>query len=124
MGVIHHSHYPVYFEAGRTDFFNQHLSSYHEMEEQGLFAPVLELNLKIEGRASYGDVLHLTTKPDWLKGVRLAMSYDVTLADGRKVASGQTVHALVGRDLKAMHPRKFHDLYQKISRAFQPHAER
>ena len=28
MGVVHHSHYPVYFEQGRTSYFQEHLKPY------------------------------------------------------------------------------------------------
>lgn len=49
MGVVHHSHYPVFFEAGRTDFFAEHLIHYHEMEKRGLFAPILRLEMEDPG---------------------------------------------------------------------------
>lgn len=119
MGLVHHSHYPVYFEAGRTDFFAEHLMHYHEFEQLGLFAPVLELELKLEGRASYGDVLWLVTRPLWMKGVRLAMGYEINREEDRAlVATGSTVHALVGRDLCAVHPRHFQEPYQALKTVF------
>ncbi len=119
MGLVHHSHYPVYFEAGRTDFFAEHLMHYHEFEQLGLFAPVLELEMKLEGRASYGDVLVLVTRPLWMKGVRLAMGYEITREGDRAlVATGTTTHALVGRDLRAVHPRHFEDPYRRLKTVF------
>jgi len=119
MSLVHHSHYPVYFEAGRTDFFAEHLMHYHQFEQLGLFAPVLELELKLEGRASYGDVLWLVTRPLWMKGVRLAMAYEITREEDRAlVATGRTVHALVGRDLRAVHPRHFQEPYRALRTIF------
>jgi acyl-CoA thioester hydrolase len=117
MGVVHHSNYPIYFEAGRTEFFQQHLMPYPEMEKLGLFAPVLSYEVSIKGRASYGHTLSVETRPAWMKGVRVAISYRVT-RDGLDVASGSTVHALVGADMKPVHPRSFGELYPMLTRAF------
>ena len=118
MGVVHHSLYPVYFEQGRTDFFRQHLRPYAEFEAQGIFAPVLSYQVQILGRSTYGDVLELTTRPDWLKGVRLQMSYLIQ-AKGGAVATGSSLHALVGPQLQPVNPRKFGPLYGELVKLFQ-----
>ena len=118
MGVVHHSHYPVYFEAGRTDFFTEHLIHYHQMESRGLFSPVLQLHVDIAGRATYGDTLVITTYPTWLKGLKFSMSYRVHLTSGAAVATGSTIHALCGPDLRPIHPRNFQDLYDLLETAF------
>ena len=118
MGVVHHSHYPVFFEAGRTDFFAEHLIHYDDMERQGVFAPILELKLEIAGRASYGDTLSVLTFPTWLKGLRLAMHYRVERQDGVAVASGSSLHALCDAQLKPLHPRKFPQLYARLRDVF------
>lgn len=120
MGVVHHSHYPVYFEQGRTDFFVEHLEHYQRFEEQGLYAPVLSLQFEILGRASYGDTLHLTTRPDWLRGVRIQMTYSIAQADGRLVARGSSLHALVNAQLRPVHPRSFAALYARLESVFSP----
>lgn len=118
MGVIHHSHYPVYFEQGRTEFFQQHLQHYDTFEQQGVFAPVLSLHLEILGRATYGDVLHLVTSADWMRGLRIQMSYAIALADGRPVASGFTLHALVNKEMKPLHPRVLGEPYKLLRQVF------
>jgi acyl-CoA thioester hydrolase len=117
MGVVHHSNYPVYFEAGRTDFFHQHLVHYTEMEKLGLFAPVISYGVEIKGRATYGDVLELETRPAGLKGLRLSMAYRITGKAGL-IASGSSTHALVTANLKPAHPRVFGELYDRLKRAF------
>jgi acyl-CoA thioester hydrolase len=117
MGVVHHSHYPVFFEQGRTDFFIQHLRPYAEFEAQGILAPVLSYQVEILGRAGYGDLLQLRTRADWMKGVRIQMSYALEI-EGRGVARGSSLHALVGRDLKPANPRSFGPLYQELIKVF------
>lgn len=118
MGVVHHSHYPVYFEQGRSEFFVQHLKPYAEFEAQGILAPVLSYQVEILGRATYGDTLHLTTRADWLKGVRLQMSYAVHRADGGAVARGHSLHALVGANLQPVNPRRFGPLFEQLRQVF------
>lgn len=117
MGVVHHSHYPVYFEQGRTDFFIQHLRPYAEFEAQGILAPVLSYQVEILARTGYGDLLQLRTRADWMKGVRLQMSYSLEI-EGRAVARGSSLHALVGPDLKPTNPRRFGPLYQQLVKVF------
>jgi acyl-CoA thioester hydrolase len=118
MGVVHHSHYPVYFEQGRTDFFGQHLQPYTEFEAQGILAPVLSYQVEILGRATYGDTLQLTTRADWLKGVRLQMSYALCQSGGQQVARGHSLHALVGPNLQPVHPRTLGPLYEELRKVF------
>jgi acyl-CoA thioester hydrolase len=119
MGVVHHSHYPVYFEQGRSDFFREHLVPYSEFEAAGLWAPVLSFQVEILGRAGYADQLHLTTQADWLKGVRLQMSYQIHQPDGQPVAQGSTRHALVGKGMQPINPRRFGALFEQLKRVFE-----
>ena len=117
MGVIHHSHYPVYFEQGRTDFFIEHLEPYSRFEEAGVLAPVLELQLQLLGRATYGEVLEVVTRADWMKGLRLQMSYEICICE-RPVARGSTLHALVDRELRPVHPRQLGATFALLRKVF------
>jgi acyl-CoA thioester hydrolase len=36
MGIVHHSNYPVWFEAGRTDFIKALGMPYSVIEERGI----------------------------------------------------------------------------------------
>ncbi len=113
MGVVHHSHYPVYFEQGRTEFFEQHLIPYQQFEEQGLLAPVLSYQVELKGRLGYGDTLVLETFPVKFKGLRVIMGYRGT-NEGQLVVRGESTHALVGPDLKPLHPRRLPDCYNLL----------
>lgn len=50
MGVIHHSQYLIWCEIGRTDFIEKLGFSYAQMEQDGLLAPVTEVNLQYNKR--------------------------------------------------------------------------
>ena len=111
MGVVHHSHYPVYFEQGRTEYFQQFLQPYQEFEAQGLFAPVLSYQVELKGHLTYGDTLTLRTKPSHFKGLRVVMSYRGFNSD-TLVVEGTSTHALTGPNLVPLHPRNLPPCYQ------------
>ena len=113
MGVVHHSHYPVYFEQGRTRFFQQFLRPYQGYEAQGLFAPVLSYQVELKGRLTYGETLSLVTFPLEFKGLKITMGYRGSV-DDRPVVEGHSVHALTGVGLKRLHPRRLPDCYQEL----------
>lgn len=117
MGVVHHSHYPVYFEQGRTTYFQEHLKPYQEFEAEGLLAPVLSYQVNLKGRLTYGDMLRLETYPKSFKGLRIIMGYQ-GFRDEELVVEGESVHALMGPGLVALHPRNlpagYHFLKERI----------
>ena len=111
MGVVHHSHYPVYFEQGRTEYFQRFLKPYQEFEAEGLLAPVLEYSVRLKGKRGYGDFLRLETFARKFRGLRIVMGYRGYNKDSL-VVEGESVHALTGPDLKALHPRNLPPGYQ------------
>lgn len=119
MGVVHHSHYPVYFEQGRTEYFRQYLKPYQEFEADGLYAPVLEYRVNLKGRLGYGDVLRLETFPKLFKGLRVVMAYEGYSAE-KLIVTGESVHALTGPDLVPLHPRKLPPSYRFLQEKLSP----
>jgi acyl-CoA thioester hydrolase len=117
MGVVHHSHYPVYFEQGRSEFFERHLIAYREFEAQGLFAPVLSYQVALKGRLGYGDTLRLEVFPTLFRGLRVGMGYRGFNQD-LLVVEGESTHALTGPDLKALHARRLPPLYTLLKERF------
>lgn len=118
MGVVHHSHYPVYFEQARTEFFQQHLLPYPEFEAQGLLAPVLSYSVKLHGRLTYGDLLSLEVFPTRFRALQVTMGYRGGCGD-RLVVTGESLHALTGPGLKPLHPRHLPELYGRLKNAFE-----
>lgn len=117
MGVVHHSHYPVYFEQGRTSFFQEHLKPYQEFEKEGLLAPVTSYRVDLKGRLSYGDVLRLETFAVKFKGLRVVMGYRGYNQD-ELVVEGESTHALTDSTLKALHPRHLPESYRYLKERF------
>ena len=56
MGFLHHSHYPVYFEQGRTELLRRRGITYREIEDQGFFLVVAKLERKYRNIAAFQGV--------------------------------------------------------------------
>lgn len=64
MGIVHHSNYLIWFEAGRMDFIKRSKISYSQMEEEGVLIPLAESNCKYIVGTRYEDELIIKT---WAK---------------------------------------------------------
>jgi acyl-CoA thioester hydrolase len=57
MGIVHHSNYLVWFEAGRSDLCRQKGFSYKEMEEENSLLVVAEVHVRYRSPAFYDDLV-------------------------------------------------------------------
>jgi acyl-CoA thioester hydrolase len=119
MGIVHHSNYPIWFEAGRTDFLRQTGVSYSEVEARGVMLPLYELTCRFNSPARYEDEVAVITRIKALTRVRLILSYDVLLRkDNTLLASGETLHAFTDASLKPLNAEKaIPDVYRLLREA-------
>ncbi|HBK81804.1 MAG TPA: acyl-CoA thioesterase [Nitrospinae bacterium] len=92
MGVVHHAVYFVWFEHLRTEYFRDMGFPYGELEERGIFFPVIESGCRYLDGARYDEEVAVT---GWLRepsGARVRIDYRVE-QEGRNLAEGFTVHA-------------------------------
>ena len=107
MGVIHHSNYAIWFEAGRTDFLKKAGLSYSGIEAQGIMFPLYELNCRFKAPAKYEDEIRVVTKIVKCSRVRACFSYAVfNAADNRLLAVGETMHAWTDKELRPVDAQK------------------
>lgn len=107
MQYIHHSVYPVYFEAARTELLRHIGISYRQMEEQGILLPVMEMSVKFYHPAFYDDLLEVEAVYSPQYRAVLELQYYVW-KDGTCIAEGKTSHLFVdGRTRKAIKPPQF-----------------
>lgn len=98
MGIVHHSCYVVWFEAGRSDYMRQLGSSYAEFEAQGYCLPVTELDARFVRPAYYDEMVVVRTRLQSLRSRKLTFEYQVVReATGELLASGHTAHICVDR---------------------------
>lgn len=107
MAIVHHSNYPVWYEAGRTDFTEAMGMPYSKIEEEGVLFPLLELHCKYIQAAKYGDVVIVETSITKLSIVKVEFSYKVYReSDGVLLNTGSTVHGMVTKELRPMNMKK------------------
>jgi len=119
MGIIHHSNYAVWFEAGRTDFFKKAGISNTKIEEKGILLPLYELNCQFKSPARYEDEILVITNLKSLSRVRMSFVYQVLNAENNKLlAIGETMHAWTDKALKPVNAEKIvPDVYSILSQA-------
>lgn len=118
MSVVYHSNYLIWFEVGRVELLRQLGFTYREMELEGLNLPVVEVKCRYKHPARYDDEITIRTRLAQVKASLLRFHYEVVRkSDGRLLAEGESVHVVVGRDLKRTH------ITEKYQSAFHAAAE-
>jgi YbgC/YbaW family acyl-CoA thioester hydrolase len=94
MGVVHHIHYLVWFEVGRTELMRSAGCSYARMEKDGVWMPVIEATCRYLSPARYDDEVRVHTQLSEVTRVRARFEYRIErVADGKLLATGATRHA-------------------------------
>ena len=96
MGRLHHANYATYFELGRTEALRASGHTYREIEEQGIFLVVSELNCRFLRPANYDDLLTLRTTMVSARGARIEHEYQL-FRGTLLLASGRTTVACVDK---------------------------
>lgn len=119
MGIIHHSVYPIWFEAARTEFIRDIGISYSECESKGLMLPLINLDCKYKKPAYYEDKIAVESCISKVTPVRLTISYTVKNSKTDEIlATGKTVHVWTDDHMKPVDMRKkAPDIYKIMSGA-------
>jgi acyl-CoA thioester hydrolase len=102
MGIVHHSNYPVWFEAGRTDLCRAKGFSYKQMEEEGNALMVVgEVYCRYKSPAYYDDTLTIRTQVGEIRSRTLRFIYQVyRSSDDMILCEGETLHVVTDKDKK------------------------
>lgn len=102
MGVVYHANYLVWFEVGRVEFIRQIGLDYKRMEqEEGAMIAVIEVKARYRAPARYDEELAVRTRLAGVRGGIVRFGYQVVRMDDEVVlCEGETVHMVVGRDMK------------------------
>src|SRR6266480_3621371 len=99
MGLLHHSHYLVYFEQGRTELLRSQGLSYRDMEDQGFLLVLTKVMVRYRSPARYDDLLTLRSSVVRTTLVKIEHRYEL-LRDGLLLAEGETTLGCVDREGK------------------------
>ncbi len=94
MGIVHHSNYVRYLEVARVHWLDEHDRPYRDYVEAGHHFATTRLDLRYHRAAAFDELLNVQTWLEWVRGVSLAMAYEVTRG-GDRILSGSSEHALV-----------------------------
>ena len=107
MGIAHHSNYPIWYEAARTDFIKGAGISYSEVEKRGYMLPLLELKSCYKKPAKYEDELFIITKIKDLSFTRITFYYEVyNKNENTLINYGETMHVWTDKNLKPVNMKK------------------
>lgn len=117
MGVVYHANYLVWFEIGRVEFIRQLGLDYKSMErEESCGIAVVDAHVRYKCPARYDDVLIVQTRLIAARGAVIRFGYQIVRAeDGIVLCEGETVHVVVGSDMKKR------SLPQKYAERFAAH---
>jgi len=116
MGIVHHSNYPVWFEAGRTKFFKQLGFPYSLIEGQSILLPLTDIGCRFKKPAHYEDNIIVKTRISKLTHVRIGFYYEAFEKESNALlAEGETNHGWTDRGLKPVIISKIMpDLYETL----------
>jgi len=101
MGIVHHSNYLIWFEAGRSDFCRARGFSYNEMEKDNALMVVAETYCRYKSPAHYDEVLIIRTKLGEMRSRSLRFLYEVIRpSDETIIAEGETLHLVTDENKK------------------------
>ncbi len=96
MGISHHSNHIRWMEEARVDCLDQIGLGYRQMEEMGIFSPVLSVECEYKSPTTFGDIIEITVEPEEYKGLKLILKYTMTKAgSGELVATGRSRHCFI-----------------------------
>jgi acyl-CoA thioester hydrolase len=113
MGVVYHANYLVWFEIGRVELMRQRGLNYSRLEaEEGCGIAVVEAKVRYKAPARYDDELVIETRVVKVRGPIIQFGYRIIRqADALVLCEGETIHLVVGRDMKRRKiPKKYADI--------------
>lgn len=115
MGIIYHANYLSYFEVARTNFFKNLGYSYRKLEDEGILLPVISASCNYKHAIKFGDKIIIKVSIEYIKRIKLAFNYKIyRKRDEKLMATGQTEHGFVTKDLKPIRLKKLDKDFQKI----------
>jgi acyl-CoA thioester hydrolase len=112
MGIVYYANYLVWMEVARVDFCRAIGFHYKDMElDDGVLLAVAESHCRYVSPARFDEeIVIVTTVPDVNRRF-VSFNYEMT-RDGCKVATGQTRHIFLSRQLRPLRlPDKYAALF-------------
>ncbi len=103
MGVVYHGSYLPWLEVARTALLAAEGLPYRELEAQGYFLPVIEVNMRYHKPARFADTVAIRAAIREKPALRLRIDYEL-FRGAEKLASGHTVHVFIDKEGRPIRP--------------------
>jgi acyl-CoA thioester hydrolase len=103
MGIVHHSNYLVYFEAGRVDWLRRRGVLSERWVSQDVHLPVVEVHLRYRKAARFDETLIVETTCTEVSIVTVVFKYRILRGDD-VLCEGETKLACIGLNMR---PKRF-----------------
>lgn len=96
MGIVHHAVYPIYYEAGRIDFFEKCGFGFTASRALGIDPAMVNLELNYGMPLTYPQTITVRTICTLLQGKKLGFSYEIYADSSDKpVSTAKSFHIWV-----------------------------
>ena len=103
MGIVYHGSYLPWFEIGRTNLLKEYGVPYRQLEKDGYFLPVIEVQAKFHRPAVYDDTVTVITTLREKPSLRINLEYEIRRGD-ELLVTGKTMHAFIDREGRPVRP--------------------
>ena len=115
MGIVYHGNYFDWMEVGRSELFRSIGLPYTQIEEEGIYIPVIEVHCKYFRPAKYDDEVIIETHVENFSAAKGVIKYTMYLKkDNTILVEAQTVHAFVNNKGRPVNIKKFPKVYSKL----------
>lgn len=113
MGVVYHANYLVWMEVGRVELCRAQGIRYRDLEADGVRLAVAEAGCRYHWPARYDEEIVIETHIEHSHPRMVKFAYTMTSAEtGRLLATGETKHIFVDRNMKPMKlPSQYHSFF-------------
>lgn len=98
MGVAYYGNYPLFYEVGRTELIRKSGFSYKELENRGIYLPVIELNVQYIKPVFYDELITVVTYLNELPGVKIKFDYEIYNKNQDLTNKGSTILAFINTE--------------------------
>lgn len=122
MGIVHNANYFAWFDIARVEFFRTLSYSYRQLDDEGIFFPVIEAHCNYLVPARFDDLISLRVRLKKLTYAKIYFDYEVRRKeDDVLLATGSTVQGFsnsAGKpgSIKKWRPQLWDD-FQKLCAA-------
>ncbi len=91
LGIVWHGHYVTYLEDGREAFGEKYGISYKDIQNAGLFAPIVKCIVDYKLPLRHGDRAMIETNYVFEQAAKLHFTYKIFNEEGQLIATGETI---------------------------------